>query len=411
MSEDNDIKKINVPILRFREFHTPWRQTTIGNEGWFYYGKGAPKTTIVPDGLTPCVRYGELYSTYGAYIKKVVSKTCVAPENLKLSKGGEVLVPRVGENPLDFSKCSYLPFSSVAIGEMISVYNTDNNPLFVCYYFNRLRKEFARVVEGGNVSNLYFRYLEPISVRWPERKEQNKIAANIQNVDEYIQGLTKKKELLEQYKKGVMQKLFSQQIRFTQDDGTPFPDWEEKELGTISLRPGNRNIDEKIFDVLTNSATDGIVNQQDYFDKDIAVQGNLGNYHIVEVDDFIYNPRISSSAPVGPFNRNNLKRGVMSPLYTVLKFTEGDLDYLEYYFATSFWHRYMHSIANFGARHDRMNVTVVDFAKMPIPFPHPDEQKKIADFLSSIDDKINAVRDQLDMAKTFKTCLLQKMFV
>ena len=124
------------------------RKGKLVDFGFFYYGKGAPKTTIIEGAPTPCVRYGS-YSTYKEEIKVIKSYTTVDPKNLKLSKGGEVLVPRVGENPLDFANCSYLPFSNVAIGEMISVYNTKENGLFMTYYINAmLKKQLAKFVEG-----------------------------------------------------------------------------------------------------------------------------------------------------------------------------------------------------------------------------------------------------------------------
>lgn len=129
------------------------------------------------------------------------------------------------------------------------------------------------------------------------------------------------------------------------------------------------------------------------------------------IDSFVYNPRISTYAPVGPIKRNNLKLGVMSPLYTVFKIKDENLIFIEYFFETTLWHRYMHSIANIGARHDRMNITNVDFLKMPIHLPCSKEQTKIANFLSSLDTRIEQVNKQLNLIKEFKKALLQKMFV
>jgi type I restriction enzyme, S subunit len=132
---------------------------------------------------------------------------------------------------------------------------------------------------------------------------------------------------------------------------------------------------------------------QDYFDKEIANQNNLLGYYIVEKDDFVYNPRISTQAPVGPIKRNKLARGLMSPLYSVFRIKEENLDYFERYFETTFWHNYLKSVANYGARHDRMNITLEDFYNMPILLPSPEEQTKIANFLSSIDKKISLISE------------------
>ncbi|PWL37898.1 restriction endonuclease subunit S [Flagellimonas aquimarina] len=199
------------PQFRFPEFKDDgdWELSTIGELGKFYYGKSAPKWSLSEDAPTLCVRYGELYSKFGAIIKNIYSRTNIDPETLRFSKGGEILVPRVGEDPFAFSNCSYLPFPDIAIGEMISVYETEENPIFFTYYFNTLSKQFARVVEGQNVKNLYYVNLEPIEICKPRsKKEQQKIANCLSSVDELIETQTQKIKALKKHKKGLMQQLF-----------------------------------------------------------------------------------------------------------------------------------------------------------------------------------------------------------
>ncbi|EOV4650109.1 restriction endonuclease subunit S [Vibrio parahaemolyticus] len=265
-----------------------------------------------------------------------------------------------------------------------------------------------------------------IPVELPTIEEQQKIASFLSKVDEKIALLTEKKDKLTEYKKGVMQQLFNGKweeqdgqlifipptLRFKADDDSEFPDWEEIELGKLSKKSTVKNKDNSVSVVLTNSATQGIISQADYFDRDIANQSNLDGYYVVNPDDFVYNPRISIPAPVGPINRNKIDVGVMSPLYTVFSVKKGlNLSYLEYFFKTTNWHRYMNSIANFGARHDRMNITTSDFFKMPIPVPCIAEQNKIVHFVSSIDQKIDLANSELDKTKEWKKGLLQQMFV
>lgn len=185
------------------------RKGKLGDFGYFYYGKGAPKPTIQPHGKTPCVRYGELYSTYGDEIKRVKSKTIVSPEELKLSSGGEVLVPRVGEDPKDFANCSYLPFKDVAIGEMISVYNTEEDGLFMTYYINATKsKDLAKRVEGGNVSNLYYKYVEEIDIEIPSIEEQRTIVNFVKAIDFKIESLGFQIQKTQTFKKGLLQQMF-----------------------------------------------------------------------------------------------------------------------------------------------------------------------------------------------------------
>ncbi|OBQ54742.1 hypothetical protein VQ01_11395 [Tamlana sp. s12] len=207
------MQKIFNQELRFKDDNgnafPKWRKGRIDEFGYFYYGKSAPKFSLSDDAPTPCVRYGELYSTYDEVIIDIKSYTNIEPSNLKFSKGGEVLVPRVGEDPLDFANCSYLPFPNIAIGEMISVYNTEENGLFITYYFNaKLREKFARVVEGANVSNLYFKYLEDIEVQIPSLDEQYKIVSFLTDITNKIKAVTTKIEKAQSFKKGLLQQMF-----------------------------------------------------------------------------------------------------------------------------------------------------------------------------------------------------------
>lgn len=156
-------EQTNTPVLRFKSFNDEWSLSTIGALGDFYYGKSAPKWSITEDVGIPCIRYGELYTKFNNVVNEIYSYTSMPKEKLRFSKGGEILIPRVGEDPLDFAKCVYLPQKDIAIGEMISVYNTKENPLFLTYYFNtKMKYEFAKRVEGASVSNLYYSYLEDI---------------------------------------------------------------------------------------------------------------------------------------------------------------------------------------------------------------------------------------------------------
>lgn len=146
--------------------------------GDFYYGRSCPKWSVTEDATIPCIRYGELYTKFGAKIDRVYSYTNIPPEKLRFSKGTEVLIPRVGEDPMDYNHCTWLSMPDIAIGEMISVFNTDNNPLFTATMFNAtLQNEFAMRVEGGSVTNLYFEKLKNIEVSFPSIPEQEKIAA------------------------------------------------------------------------------------------------------------------------------------------------------------------------------------------------------------------------------------------
>ena len=186
--------------------------------------------------------------------------------------------------------------------------------------------------------------------------------------------------------------------------------WEFTPLESIAERVSTKNTDGEVVRVLTNSAERGVLDQRDYFDRDIATAGKVDGYYIVDAGDYVYNPRTSATAPVGPISRNNIGKGVMSPLYTVFRFAAEKTDFYEHFFKSTGWHTYVRSVASTGARHDRMSITTGAFMQMPVPTPDETEQKKIADCLSSLDELIAAQGRKVDALKIYKRGLMQQLF-
>ena len=187
--------------------------------------------------------------------------------------------------------------------------------------------------------------------------------------------------------------------------------WKFVPLRDLAERGKTKNRDEKIERVLTNSAEFGVVDQRDFFDKDIATQGKLESYVVVELGDYVYNPRISATAPVGPISKNQIGTGVMSPLYTVFRFKNPENSFYQHYFKTTGWHTYMRQASSTGARHDRMAIGSDDFMAMPLPVaPAPEEQQKIAACLDSVDELIAAQARKVDALKNQKKGLMQQLF-
>ncbi len=172
-----------------------------------------------------------------------------------------------------------------------------------------------------------------------------------------------------------------------------------------------KNKNNEFNEPFTNSAELGIVSQKDYFDREVVNQENLDGYYIVRKNDFVYNPRISVTAPVGPINRNRLgKIGVMSPLYTVFRTHGIDNLYLEFYYKTTGWHRFMELNGDSGARFDRFTISSSKFMEMPILFPNIDEQRKIGEYFESLDSYITLHQRKRDETIELKKYMLQKMF-
>ena len=138
---------------------------------------------------------------------------------------------------------------------------------------------------------------------------------------------------------------------------------------------------------------------------------SLGGYYIVRNEDFVYNPRISTSAPVGPINRNKLGRtGVMSPLYTVFRPHDVDITYLEYFFKSKYWNSFMNFNGDSGARSDRFSIKDSVFFEMPIPLPYIEEQRKIGEHLTQLDRLITLHQQKITLLTKLKKTMLEKMF-
>ncbi len=188
--------------------------------------------------------------------------------------------------------------------------------------------------------------------------------------------------------------------------------WTCLPLGKLVVKQKQKNSDFRYSLVFSNSARHGIIPQREQFDKEIANQERVDGYYIVHNNFFAYNPRISVSAPCGPISMNETGHsGVMSPLYTVFSLESNlvERSFLKYYFQSTLWHRHMKSVANYGARHDRMNISDEDFFSMPIYLPDKDEQNKIVSILQIQDRLIELKEKLLTEKQRQKQALMQQL--
>ena len=186
-------------------------------------------------------------------------------------------------------------------------------------------------------------------------------------------------------------------------------------LGNISIKSSEKNTS-RLYDVVfTNSAEFGIIDQRDFFDRNIANDHSIQGYYVVYPNNYVYNPRISTIAPVGPINRNKLSyAGVMSPLYYVFKITDKETSFLflDHYFKSTIWHEFMYLNGNSGARSDRFSISDKSFAELPIIKPKEQrEQISIGRFMENYDKEISYSEMKLSKVRNMKQALLQKMFV
>lgn len=391
-----EVKK-NIPQLRFPGFEGVWEEKQLSEIADFLDNKRIPLSESQRK-----LRQGD-FPYYGASgIIDFIDDYIFEGEYVLLGEDGANILTRS-------TKLAFIVRGAFWVNNHAHVLKSHSNSFFLAESLERIR--YDKYNTGTAQPKLNADVCKRIRLFTPSLPEQQKIASFLSTVDEKIAQLSQKQSLLEQYKKGMMQQLFSQALRFKKADGTDFEDWDVKELGEVFIKINEKNKGDSVTTVLTNSAVEGIVLQLDYFNHSVANTQNISGYFVVEKGDFVYNPRTSTPAPVGPLNRNRVLKGVMSPLYTVIRLKKGDPIFFEHYFKTAFWHLYMKSVANYGARHDRISVSLKDFLKMPLPFPCIEEQTRIATFLSAIDQKVNQVEQQLEKTKAFKKGLLQQMFV
>ena len=380
------------PKIRFKGYEDAWEQRKLDGWGTFYYGRSCPKWSVTEDATIPCIRYGELYTKFGAKIDRVYSYTNMPPENLRFSKGTEVLIPRVGEDPMDYNHCTWLSMPDVAIGEMISVFNTDNNPLFTATMFNAtLQNEFAMRVEGGSVTNLYFEKLKNIEVSFPSIQEQEKIAAYFENLDHLIT---------------LHQRKCYRFIDIALDA------WEQRKLEEYLGVSKEKNRDESFGkdDVLSVSGEYGIVNQIEFQGRSFA-GASVANYGVVEGGDVVYTKSPLKSNPYGIIKTNKGKTGIVSTLYAVYKPKNNvGAEFVQIYFELdSRMNSYMHPLVNKGAKND-MKVSDENALKGSVIFPKIDEQKAISKYFAHLDHLITLHQRKCEETKSLKKYMLQKMF-
>ncbi len=405
----NEKKKL-VPKLRFPEFRDSeeWERKYLDEVSKYENGK-AHEQDIVDLGSIIVVN-SKFISTNGEVKKYTNSPYCLSEKEDILMVLSDV------PNGRAIAKCFYVNVSDlysvnqrvckITPGKIISKFLfllLDKNPYFL------------KFDDGVKQTNLRKEDVLSCPLNIPNnKKEQQKIAGCLTSLDDLISAQTQKVEILKKHKKGLMQQLFPNEgesipfLRFPEfrDVG----EWNCVILKNLAKKIVLKNKEKNEGRVLTNSATKGILDQRDYFDKDIANKDNLYSYYIVDLGDFVYNPRTSNAAPVGPISKNNIGKGVMSPLYTVFRFNRSINDFYEQYFKSNLWNSYLYSISNTGARHDRMSITSEEFMMMPLPCPTLSEQQKIADCLTSLDELISAQTQKVEILKNHKKGLMQQLF-
>ncbi len=400
-----------VPELRFKEFNKDWEEKKLGTVLSSTLGGGTPSRKIEEywEGSIPWATVKDLHGEkYKSSAMEFITKKGLNNSSSKLIPINSLIIStRMGLGKFFINK------EEIAINQDLKGLIPNKNILieFLYYIYQIASNYIESIGKGSTVKGIRLEELHNLRINIPSLEEQGKIANFLSKIDEKIAILEDKLQLWKTYKKGIMQQLFSQQLRFKDDEGNSYPDWEEKYLNQFVNRITRKNESLESNLPLTISAQFGLVDQGTFFNKKVASE-NLKGYYLILNGEFAYNKSYSKGFPFGTIKRlDNYDKGVLSTLYICFRPFDIVSDFLVQYFDSSYWHEQISLIAVEGARnHGLLNVSVNDFFKTKHIIPCFEEQKKIANFLNTINKKLEKIANELKSNEDFKKGVLQKMF-
>lgn len=404
---------INSPELRFAEFTKEWKNNKLGSIATFTKGKGISKSDIAENGELECIRYGELYTEYEEVITEIKSRTNLDPKNLVLSEENDVIIPASGETLIDIATASCVLKSGVALSGDLNIIKSPMNGIFLSFYLNnRKKKNIARLAQGISVVHLYSSQLKSLKLNIPTKEEQQKITSFLTSVDNRIQLLEQKKEKLEDYKKGIMQKIFNQDIRFKDENGNDFPDWEETKLGKLFYSAKGKGLSKNKIDetgiyncilygelyTTYSEVITKVVNKTNSTEGELSKKGDL----------LIPSSTTTTGIDLANVTALNIEDVRLGGDITVLR-SDKEISNVFYAYYLSNYKKY--EIAKFAQGITIVHLYYNHIKVMTIDKPCFNEQQKIAVFLTTLDENIDTINNQIDDLRMYKQGLLQKMFV
>lgn len=405
-------KQQKIPKLRFPGFWSEWGATILGGIATFSKGKGISKDDISEGGMISCIRYGELYTHYGEVILEVKSKTHLDKNELVFSEKNDVIIPASGESSFDIAKASCVLNAGIALGGDLNIIKTKEDGVFLSYYLNNRKKlDIASLAQGGSVVHLYSSQLKTLKLHLPTLPEQQKIAHFLTSIDEKINQLTRQKALLEQYKKGVMQQIFSRELRFRDADGKAFGEWEVRRLGEVATFSKGAGISK--IDIIEDGINECIRYGELYTHYSEVIQQIKSKTNLEKSELVLsqYNDVIIPAS--GETQMDIAKASCVLKAGVALG---GDLNIIRTKLNGVFLAYYLnnakkHDIARLSQGISVVHLYSSQLAQLELELPTLPEQQKIADFLTALDEKISRVAGQVEAVKGYKKGLLQGMFV
>lgn len=405
----------NTPELRFPEFNGEWQLNKLENIASFSKGKSLSKKDLNHEG-EPCILYGELYTKYGSILKSAYSKTSIDNSSLVYSKKNQVLIPSSGETDIDIATATCIDTNeNIIIGGDLNILTpTNTDGRFISLYINGKGKyNLARYAQGKTVVHLYNSDIKKLKLMLPfDIKEQNKIGDFFSKLDRQIELEEKKLELLEAQKKGYMQKIFSQELRFKDEKGKEYPNWKSKKLSNVStiirgLTYKPSDIRQKGVRVLRSS---NIVNDKFHtYEDDIFVDENVVKIPLANEKDILITAANGSPKLVGKHALiKALKQDSVAGGFMYLLKSK-NTKFIQIWMNTKEYKKIINKVQ--GGNGSIGNLSRKDLENGIITMPYLEEQEKIGLFFSKIDVQIEVLVNKIRNLKKRKQGLLQKMFM
>lgn len=389
------------PKLRFPEFEGEWTNDYIKNTFTISAGGDINKENV-SEILTDEFKYP-------IYANAEKEKGFYAYSNLYKIEPPSLTVAGRGVNIgiAHFRNERYYP-----IVRLLTLKSSKENISYSFFEYELNRINYY--VESTGVPQLTAPQIDNYKICFPSLPEQQKIADYLTTIDRKIELLEEKKTELSRYKKAMMQKLFSQELRFKDEQGNDFPDWESVQLKDVLSEHKEKNKNNKLSEVVSVAKEKGVINQIEHLGRSYAAE-KIDHYKVVNPFDIVYTKSPTSGFPFGIIKQNKLNRSaVLSPLYAVFRPKTKYIGMILHDLFTSEieTYNYLVPLVQKGAK-NTMNINNDDFLngkRYCLPTSEK-EQQKIAEFLSTIDESIDKVEEQVKETKLFKKAMLQQMFV
>ena len=398
-----------LPVIRFPEFKGSWEFKKLRDLAKIERGRFSPRPRNDPKfygGDIPFVQTNDVTNSSGSISNYTQT---LNSDGLKVSKffpAGTILIT-IAAN-IGYSGVLRIGMACPDSLIGISCYDKTYNE-YLCAYLNNQQPKMSYLAPQAAQKNINIEFLNPYPINIPTYKEQQKIANFLSSVDKKIQQFTEKQSLLQQYKKGIMQKLFSQEIRFKDEQGNDFPDWEEKSLAEV-LTPKIREVNkpsEKYLAIGIRSHMKGTFQKPGFDPDDIAME----KLFVLKENDLVVNITFAWEGAIAIVKPED-DGGLVShrfPTYTFKK-DQATHEFFRHIIMQKRFKYMLDVISPGGAGRNRV-LSKKEFLKLKWTLPSVAEQNKIALFLGELDKKIDFTRQQIEQTKTFKKGLLQQMFV